>query len=78
MIFLLIHTLLQNNYILFSRTNQQKSTLTKENAIKRSTVVTKDAPAGKTAPNGTEDDDKFGTDLLTSGEGGNCKELSLG
>lgn len=54
------------------------STLTKENAIKRSTVVTKDAPAGKTAPNGTEDDDKFGTDLLTSGEGGNCKELSLG
>lgn len=56
------------------------ASLTKENSIKRSTVVTKDAPDGKTAPTG-QAIDKWSADDengLNSGENGNCKALSLG
>ena len=52
--------------------------LTYEQSIKRSTVATKDAPDGKTAPSAIEAQDKFGEVVLSSGTEGNCKALSLG
>lgn len=62
--------------------NRGIGSLTEENAIKRSVVMTKNARENnstiKTAPNGSTTEDKFGDDALDSATGGNCSELSLG
>lgn len=70
-------------YILMVDSGQRGiETVTKETAIKRGTVKTKDAAKGRQVlyvPLATgEKPDKIGEDILNPGEGGNCKSLSLG